>query len=619
MLTEPHSNGRDRTWIAALALSFLYGLAVSWQRWGNPLIDTGREMNVPLRILGGEALYSDIRHIYGPLSPWLHAALYGLFGPTLNVLYADGIACAALAAALIYWLSRQIMGPAASGAAALSFIWLCVFKQSGNYVLPYAYNALHGTVLGLATLAVLARTLRSALTDERPLTPGFLLAGILAGLTLLAKTEMGMAAVAAGAVAAPLAGSARRAGRFRLTLSFLATAGALAMGTYTAIAAQTGWSTLVNDSWLLGYNLPPEIAHYNRRLAGLNRPFYSAWRVLLACLKLGVLAAMIASLSALAAGTARRSNAGHPLPARSRAADFVVARPWHALAAALGLSIVLSVTTGLDWDKGPFLAMPVLLAAFIIALARQVRHGGVRHAGIHASLLLVYSVYALASLGRLALHVQSGGGYGSFLLPVSIVIFTYLWVGPFADALGDDRVASTARNVALALLVTSAVVSAVMLGVRYRTRNTIAIHSPRGTMIAEREAGIAWNEALAFVEARTTPGDPIAVLPEGTSLTFLSGRRNPLREEIATPGFLDRAGEARAIRQLEASNARLVLIANRPTAEFGPNAFGRDYAVELMRWIDARYRPCGTFGTAKNQALTIGERPFFVRAYCAAE
>ncbi len=124
----------------------------------------------------------------------------------------------------------------------------------------------------------------------------------------------GMASAADGgsvgpAVAAPLAGSARRAGRFRLTLSFLATAGALAMGTYTAIAAQTGWSTLVNDSWLLGYNLPPEIAHYNRRLAGLNRPFYSAWRVLLACLKLGVLAAMIASLSALAAGTARRSNA----------------------------------------------------------------------------------------------------------------------------------------------------------------------------------------------------------------------------------------------------------------------------------------------------------------------
>ena len=66
----------DRAWLAILAASFGFGLAVSWHRWGNPLIDTGREMNQPLRLLGGEMLYSDIRHIYGPLSPWLHAGLF---------------------------------------------------------------------------------------------------------------------------------------------------------------------------------------------------------------------------------------------------------------------------------------------------------------------------------------------------------------------------------------------------------------------------------------------------------------------------------------------------------------------------------------------------------------
>jgi len=131
--------------------------------------------------------------------------------------------------------------------------------------------------------------------------------------------------------------------------------------------------------------------------------------------------------------------------------------------------------------------------------------------------------------------------------------------------------------------------------------------------------GQAWNEALAYIERNTQPGDAVAVMPEGTSLDFLSGRRNPLREEITTPGFLDAAGEARAIRQLQEAHTDLIMITNRSTAEFGPAAFGRDYCQQLMRWIDAHYTVCAMFGPVKDRNLRIGDKPFFIRAYCAAE
>jgi hypothetical protein len=551
-------------------------------------------MNVPLRLVNGETLYSDIRHIYGPLSPWVHAVLYGMFGPHLNVLYADGIGCAAIALALVYWLARQLMAPAAAGVAALNVMWLCVFKQSGNYVLPYSYNALHGTVIGLATLAVLTRTVRASRSDERTagVMGGFLVAGVLAGLTMLAKTEMGTAAGAAG-IAAALIAPAPRSRRFQLLALFLAAAVSVVAATYGLIATEVGWSTLVTDSWVLAYNVPRELATYNRHLSGLDRPLHSMWRILLACVKLGIVATVVAAASAW---TARTSP------------------PWRALAVALGLGAVLSVTTGLDWDKGPYLAMPVLLTAFLLALARDFLH---RRLTLDSSLLLIYTVYALASLARVILHVQSGGAYGSYLLPVSIVIFTYWWMGPFADAFADARTARIARRIALALLLLAAVGSAVLLGRQYRTRSTIAITSSRGSMISENDLGIAWNEALAYIAAHTQSHDPIVVLPEGTSLTFLSGRRNPLREEIVTPGFLDAAGEARAIRQLQAAHPPLVLIANRATAEFGPNAFGRDYCVSLMRWIESHYQRCALFGPAKDSRLQIGDPRFFIRAYCA--
>jgi hypothetical protein len=612
------TTGRDSTWIAVLATFFLYGLTVSWLRWGNPLIDTGREMNVPLRLVNGETLYSDIRHIYGPLSPWVHAALYRMFGPGLNVLYADGVGCAAVALALVYWLSRQLLSPAAAGVAALNVMWLCVFKQSGNYVLPYSYNALHGTVLGLATLAVLTRAVRASRSDERTaaMIGGFVAAGVLAGLTLLAKTEMGTAAGAAGTAAALIA-PAPRGTRMQLLALFLAPAALVVAATYGLIATQVGWSTLVDDSWVLGYNVPRELATYNRHLSGLDRPLHSMWRILLACVKLGIVATVVAAASAWAARTSPRAACPEralPIQAGRRVA-LVADHPWRALAVALGVAAVLAVTTGLDWDKGPYLAMPVLLTAFLMALLRDLLH---HRLALDSSLLLIYAVYALASLARVILHVQSGGAYGSYLLPVSIVIFTYWWVGPFAGAFRDERTAGIARRIALALLLLAAVGSAALLGRQYRTRSAIAITSSRGTMISENDVGIAWNEALAYIAAHTQSGDPIVVLPEGTSLTFLSGRRNPLREEIVTPGFLDPAGEARAIRQLQAAHPPLVLIANRATAEFGPNAFGRDYCVSLMRWIESHYQRCALFGPAKDPRLQIGDPRFFIRAYCAA-
>ena len=127
----------DRRWLAILALSFVLGIAASWERWAGPVIDSGREMNQPLRLAGGERLYSDVRHIYGPLSPYVHAAGYRLFGPSLRVLYADGIASAIGILALVYLLGRRLMNATAAGTATLTVMWLCAFKPAGNYIFPY--------------------------------------------------------------------------------------------------------------------------------------------------------------------------------------------------------------------------------------------------------------------------------------------------------------------------------------------------------------------------------------------------------------------------------------------------------------------------------------------------
>ncbi len=123
----------------------------------------------------------------------------------------------------------------------------------------------------------------------------------------------------------------------------------------------------------------------------------------------------------------------------------------------------------------------------------------------------------------------------------------------------------------------------------------------------------AFAEAIRFIERETRPDEPVAVLPEGTSLLFLTGRRNPLTEELATPGLLN---EQRAMRQLESAGTRLILLTDRPTDEFGAHAFGRDYAQSTMAWIEARYRACGVFGIQPRPDRQIGSGRFFIKAYC---
>ena len=617
--------GRDGAWIGILAASFALMLAASWQRWADPIVDVGREMNQPLRLAGGEMLYSDVRHIYGPLSPWLHAALFRLLGPSLGILYADGILTAAIALGLVYWLGRQIMEPPAAGAAALNVMALCVFKPAGNYILPYSYNSLHGAALGLATLVMLTATLARSRAPGGPAVSNglrmrtgvrastFVWAGAVAGLATLAKTEMGAAAIAAGVTAAILVAHPDVRRGSRLAAMFIASAAAVAIAIYALVASRVGWTTLGSDSWLVLYNMPPDIAYFNGQVSGLAHPVRSLGRMLIATVKLGLLATTIAAISGLIVA-ARQARRGEAKASENAQRSIAVSRPWHLLAAVLAVLIVMSATTGLDRDKGPFLAMPFLLAGLLLRLTPALR----RDTSARAATLTTFAVYALTNLARMILHVRSGGAYASFLLPISVVMFTFLWVGPFPGRFPEARLARMVRAVTLTLILIAAVVNGGVLAYRYRTRTTVPIAAARGTMIAEPDMGQAFNEALAYIASHTRPGDAIAVLPEGTSLTFLSGRRNPLREEIVTPGYLDDAAESRAIRQLEEARTALILVPNRPTAEFGRAVFGRDYCERLMRWIEQRYYVCAMFGPVKDPALRIGDPPFFIRAYCPA-
>ena len=628
-------NKRDLPWVALIAAFFIFGLAVSWERWGNPLVDCGREMNQPLRLARGEMLYSDVRHIYGPLSPYLNALLYKIFGPSLSVLYADGIITAILILATIYWLSRRLMGPAASVAATLSVMWLCAFKQAGNYVLPYSYSALHGCALGLVSLALLVNFLDPRRQSEGALDgpedatrTGWLsgrvaaylaLAGATAGLATLAKTEMGIAAVSAGVVAIALAGhpSIRRAAIFG-GIFFIPFA-VLTFGVYGYIGSRVGWHSLTHDSLLFFRHLPPELVYFNKRISGFDQPLQSIASIIGAGVRVSALAAVVGTVAVLLTWRKRdevpNSVALGKLTGVSDAGRVTYLMVWIILAASLFI-VVVPFAGPLNFEKGPYLAMPILLVGLIgREFARHLRRHSISNVNSQTLVVLVVAVYALASLARVVLRVRSGGAYSSYLLPASVILFTYAWVNPFADLFRNATTRRLARNLAIGLILLDVGITTALLSYRFRDRNTYALNTARGTIVAIPDLGQSIDEAIAYINRETAPGEPVAVVPEGTSINFFTDRPNPLREEITTPGYLDRDGEERAIRQLIQSNTRYVLVANRATSEFGAEAFGRDYCQTLMQWIEQNFEACAVFGRDHNPNQQIGDKTFFIRAY----
>lgn len=628
-------NKRDLPWVAFTAVSFVVGIAVSWERWGNPLVDCGREMNQPLRLIRGEMLYSEVRHIYGPLSPYFNAALYRVFGPSLGVLYADGILTAIVILALVYWLSRRLMGPTASTAATMSVMWLCAFKQAGNYVLPYSYSALHGCALGLATLALLVRFIElrgeeqsSARQDfdrrvagslSRRATSTLLLAGATAGLATLAKTEMGLAALCAGVIAVVLSGypSSRRASISGVM--FIAPAALLLLGVYGYIGSLVGWRTLAEESLLFLRHLPPDLVYFNKRVSGFDQPLQSIIRMFGAAARLASLAVTIAAVSLLI--TRRRKG---PAPARVSIADLSVSdagrastgQIWLLLAASILVFVLIPFAGSLAWETGPYLAMPLLLLTLLwlefTRHRKQISNGAFNTRTI---VLLTVLVYALASLARVILRVRSGGAYSSYLLPASVIMFTYAWAHPFANLFRESSTRSLARNIAIGLILADAVLTAGLLSYRFRDKNTYLLKTDKGTMITVPDLGQSMDEAIHFIKRETTVGEPVAVMPEGSSLDFFTDRVNPLREEITTPGYLDIEGERRAIDQLKQSKTKYVMVTNRPTSEFGPKVFGRDYCQVLMQWIEQNFEECAIFGPDHDPNLQIGDKTFFIRAY----
>lgn len=281
-------------WLEPLLLLVIAAVAAiaaaqSWNRWLDPIVDTGRDLYIPEQLLRGAKLYRDIRYQYPPLGPYLLAGVTALIGHSLAAYTAIGIAQSAGIVAGLWISLRKVAGVLAAFAASLLFVSLsfCGATTWGaNFVFPYSYAstfgmaflvaALAGFLHGRQTFALFALLLACWCKVEYAIASALII-GVLFAIRRLSWAQV---VAFAAASAASFAGAALyfrdtewlRENLFASSL----TEGATARRFFSVVSGQSDW-LLNSGEALAGLALIVAICFAIR----LNRPWFTLPLVLL--------------------------------------------------------------------------------------------------------------------------------------------------------------------------------------------------------------------------------------------------------------------------------------------------------------------------------------------------
>ncbi|MFN2387346.1 MAG: hypothetical protein ABR576_13850 [Thermoanaerobaculia bacterium] len=565
---------------------FLLLAVISWNRWLEPYVDSGRELMVPWRLASGEALYRDVRFYHGPLGPHLAAVLERITERNLPARFALCGLIALLHVEALRRLGRRLLSPGRAGLSVAVIVATAFFLRPGGcHLFPFSLD----TAIATAAIAWALWWAGSGSPRTAWLSGAALLAAI------LSRPEMGLAATAAVLLDRDSArGTRRRA------VPLAAVPVGLAAIVYGILSAGTSFATLRQEGWLAVLRPPAEFRRIYAAYAGFDALGLRAAELLLAFVVVLLIGGLLWAAARGAAAAPGRNGGGWVVPAVSLlflAGALAAWRPPGSLAESLALFPPLIR-----------IVPPLVILAAAARVARRVRRreeSGIL-AGVPDSLLLLAALFSL----RVLLVAGYFGPYNAFLLPLPLLVFA---AGLFALA---DRLAPSGPRLpsllgaALAVFLTFRVVS---LRDLFRHPAWSPVDTPAGSVQMLEPVAQTTRMALADLARRVPDSGTLAGFPEAGFLGYALGRRNPLPQEQFFPGHLDAAAERDTIRRLAESPPDAVVYVNVLAVGHRAVVFGADYLTELDRFARERFSPVAAYGPGAGAAARIGDPHFFIQ------
>lgn len=540
---------------AALAIATVALFLVSRGKWSDALIDSGNVWMIPFTISQGALLYRDVVYWFGPFTPYFHGAVFRILGPTFSTLVVAGLLGSIATIAALYYATRRV----ASRTQAL--LWsafaipaLLFMPKSGGAILGMGYRMWHAATFALLSVGVLVGP------GETPRGRRALVAGGLAGLAGLCRTEWGLVTILV-AVLVALRGEADRRRAWRSGLAVAAGFLVVFGGVFVLFGLAAGWPALLRDAPVFLFNLPAETRAHAAFSGGSGWP-EGVWTLLYsAAIWLAVFLLMdIVALRKVDPSRARRRL------------------PW--LAALLGVFAAAAwgggaLAGGLVWS-----AAPLVCAVSCVAGLRCGR-------APFATALFGFGMLGLLLSHRRFFFIGDGPYVGPPLLCALVCVagLSSMAVSAEPNAAARERLR---RGVAALVALLIGIAFAVRF-VEYGRDDRVAIRGTAGLLTARPELAREIEDLGAAIRAGSRDGESLVVLPEGEVLNFLSGRPNPIRHKLYLPGYVNSANEGEIVAELGRATPAAVVIWRRSLGEYGSGPFGENYGREIRRWIDRNY------------------------------
>ncbi len=578
---------------AALLMPLAVGifmLALSWQRWPDIITDFGREAYIPWQINCGKLLYRDIAYLFGPLSAYMHALVFKIFGTGILTLAWFNVFLIVALSVLIFKFFSRSLDRVSAHACLLLFLTLFAFSQyvgiaNYNYVCPYTYTLTHGILISFAAIYVFLLLCRK-MTVYR-----IALLGILCGLAFLTKPEIFLALIAA-----VVAGLCLLFYFERMSVKRIAPASAvffcglltplfICVGLFCLRASFMDSVKFLTQPYSYLFLRSVSSGPFYRDVMGLTHFQDNIIRILfLSCWYIGT--ALIIRLSCFWVNPGAR-----PLTAADKQAY---------LARSLFLLLLLVGWFYLAKDILIYAGMPLplIMAALLAGYSLKLWRLRMDAAGQKALLPLpVMALFALLLLAKIIFYANIFHIGFALAMPAALVAaaaFTHYLPLGIQKARGNYRLA---RILCLALLV---VVSSgfVIRSCRFYLSKTYAVGKGPDLILdyGDISRGALVNSALNTAAKLIREGQGLVVFPEGAMFNYLSRRSNPTGHLTFLPAELNIYGEAAILAAFISSGPDYIVVIDYPIEAHGYNYFCQAYGGKLYRWIKDNYLLLQRFG-----------------------
>jgi hypothetical protein len=236
--------------------------------------------------------------------------------------------------------------------------------------------------------------------------------------------------------------------------------------------------------------------------------------------------------------------------------------------------------------EAQFICLPLLCLVVAAGSAWNLARG---RNPARQSLIMAVSLFSFLVLVRMVFHVWAGH-YGFYLIVPGLIMYYFFFLRFLPSLFRDSsiRLFITGGFIVLNIL---CIVTYVKIGFYHYAQRSLKVTTPHGTMIfPNEEPFLSCIQFMEYIERSVKPGETMSVFPEGVGLNFLTGLRNPLTYYYYDPLSMGVPGvTAHVIDQLDREKVTYAVLLQRDMSGYGSSSFGRDYATDIMSYINANY------------------------------